>query len=117
MDVPPFGVAFDRILRFNGRPEHRPFVLMGSDGLDGRSCFNAGFWLRSEGPVCAFPAHASRLISRCCTAMARSIDAIIEPIAWTVNEFILIHSWLGKTRYDVMGRWSLTALTDSAPTI
>jgi RNA 2',3'-cyclic 3'-phosphodiesterase len=31
----------------------------------------------------------------------------IEPIGWTVREFVLIDSLLGKTRYDVKGCWSL----------
>ncbi|EOH6075405.1 2'-5' RNA ligase family protein [Burkholderia cenocepacia] len=108
IDVPPFGVTFDQMLRFNGRPGHRPFVLTGSDGLDAlvmfqRSLVEAlrGTRLRISGT--SFTPHVTLLygdgkFSRC----------DLEPVTWTVNEFVLIHSWLGKTHYDVIGRWPLT---------
>ncbi|WP_244106519.1 2'-5' RNA ligase family protein [Burkholderia anthina] len=109
IDVPPFGVAFDRILRFNGQPARRPFVLTGSDGLDGLIMFQRrlldalrGARLHLSGT--RFTPHVTLLYGDG-TFNRRDI----EPIAWTVNEFILIHSWLGKTHYDVMGRWPLTA--------
>jgi 2'-5' RNA ligase len=28
----------------------------------------------------------------------------IEPISWTVNEFVLVHSLLGKGRYIPLGK-------------
>jgi 2'-5' RNA ligase len=31
----------------------------------------------------------------------------MEPITWTVRDFVLIHSWLGKTLYVEKGRWPL----------
>lgn len=31
----------------------------------------------------------------------------IEPIAWTVREFVLVHSLLGRTEHRILGRWSL----------
>ncbi|KWZ37079.1 hypothetical protein WS64_08755 [Burkholderia anthina] len=108
IDVPPFGVTFDQMLRFNGRPGHRPFVLTGSEGLDAlimfqRSLLDAlrGARLRISGT--RFMPHLTLLygdgkFGRC----------DLEPITWTVNEFMLIHSWLGKTHYDVIGRWPLT---------
>jgi 2'-5' RNA ligase len=33
----------------------------------------------------------------------------VEPIAWSVREFVLIHSVLGKTRHIHLGRWPLLA--------
>jgi hypothetical protein len=33
--------------------------------------------------------------------------APIEPIAWTVADFVLIHSELGKTAHHHIGRWPL----------
>ncbi|HDR9506831.1 ligase [Burkholderia cepacia] len=114
IDVPSFGVTFDQILSFNGRPGHRPLVLTGSDGLDELVRFQRllvdalrGARLRVSGA--RFTPHLTLLygdgrVTRCPT----------EPITWTVREFVLIHSWLGKTHYDVIGRWPLT---DSIPTI
>jgi len=31
----------------------------------------------------------------------------IQPIAWTVVDFVLIHSVLGKTVHNHLGRWAL----------
>lgn len=36
----------------------------------------------------------------------------IEPVAWPVTDFVLIHSHLGRPRHDVLGRWRLEAATD-----
>lgn len=32
----------------------------------------------------------------------------IAPVGWTARDFVLIHSHLGKTRHDLVGRWALT---------
>ena len=31
----------------------------------------------------------------------------IEPVSWTVRDFVLVHSQLGKTTHHHLGRWSL----------
>ncbi|MGH8283840.1 MAG: 2'-5' RNA ligase family protein [Gammaproteobacteria bacterium] len=31
----------------------------------------------------------------------------IEPIGWTVREFVLVHSLLGRTEHRVLERWPL----------
>ena len=36
-------------------------------------------------------------------------EALIAPIKWTVREFVLIKSFIGKGRYEVLGRWPLGA--------
>jgi len=33
--------------------------------------------------------------------------AAIEPMAWHVREFVLVHSLLGKTTHNHLGRWAL----------
>lgn len=35
------------------------------------------------------------------------MDEAIDPISWTVDEFMLIHSLLGQTRHVTVGRWAL----------
>lgn len=37
----------------------------------------------------------------------RSFTAAAPPVAWTARELVLIHSHLGRTRHDVLGRWPL----------
>jgi 2'-5' RNA ligase len=31
----------------------------------------------------------------------------IEPITWTVNEFVLVRSLVGQGRHEVLARWPL----------
>ncbi|WP_182911914.1 2'-5' RNA ligase family protein [Sphingomonas cavernae] len=31
----------------------------------------------------------------------------IDPIRWTADELVLVHSLVGRTRHDVLGRWRL----------
>ena len=38
------------------------------------------------------------------SAFARSID----PIVWQVDELVLVHSHVGQTRHDTIGRWDLS---------
>lgn len=107
IDVPPFGVTFDQICRFNGRPGDQPLVLTGSAGLSELTHFQQGLGdaLRGAGlrvSRARFTPHLTLLYGEC-----RFDPCEIGPLAWTVREFVLIHSWLGEGRYDVEGRWSL----------
>ncbi|KWO36957.1 2'-5' RNA ligase [Burkholderia sp. MSMB1459WGS] len=109
VDVPPFSVRFDKIISFNGRPGHQPLVLLGRAGLENLIDFrrqlrrvlkrDAGLSILPSG----FTPHVTLLYG------ARRPDEYrIEPITWTVFDFVLIDSWLGKSHYDVLGRWPLT---------
>jgi 2'-5' RNA ligase len=31
----------------------------------------------------------------------------IEPVSWTVREFVLVHSLRGQSKYIPLGRWPL----------
>ncbi len=107
LDLPPFAVTLDRISSFNGRPGHHPLVLTGSAGLDALIGFQQGLGdaLRGAGlrvSRARFTPPLTLLYDE-----SRFAPRAIEPINWTVREFVLIHSWLGKTHYDVKGRWPL----------
>ncbi|CAB3809903.1 RNA 2',3'-cyclic phosphodiesterase [Paraburkholderia caffeinitolerans] len=108
IDVPPFPVTFDRILSFNGQAEHWNWVLTGGDGLGQLIDFQQrlGSALRRAGlrvSGARFTPHLTLLYGE-----RRRGSWSIEPITWTVRELVLIHSWLGKTRYDIKGRWPLS---------
>jgi len=34
---------------------------------------------------------------------------VVETVAWTVREFVLVYSLLGRTRHVPLGRWPLLA--------
>jgi len=102
-----FGVWFDRTVSFRGRSGNRPFVLIGDDGLGRLQSFRRmlGAALTRRGlrrvANTHFTPHVTLLYD------ARSVDEHpIEPIFWTVTEFVLIHS---KKGHDYLARWSLQA--------
>jgi len=108
IDVPPLGVTFDRISSFNGQSGHWPLVLTGSAGLDALVDFRQklGDAIRATGlrvSRARFTPHLTLLYDE-----GKFNSREIEPITWTVRELVLIDSWLGKTRYDIKGRWPLT---------
>ena len=34
-------------------------------------------------------------------------DHAIEPVRWTVRDFVLVHSLRGQGQYNILGRWPL----------
>jgi 2'-5' RNA ligase len=108
IDGRSFRVTFDRCVSFNGRPGHCPLVVTGGAGLDALVAFRqrlrgalgeAGLRVSSA----RFTPHVTLLYGE-----RRLGQYPIEPISWIVSEFVLIHSWLGRTHYDVIGCWPLT---------
>jgi RNA 2',3'-cyclic 3'-phosphodiesterase len=101
----PFEVRFDRSVSFRGRAGNRPFVLVGDDGLNGLLSLRRtlGVALVSRGlrrlASKEFTPHITLLYGE------RNVEEHpIEPIRWTVNEFVLIHSMNGHVD---LGRWPL----------
>ncbi|KVD98959.1 2'-5' RNA ligase family protein [Burkholderia anthina] len=109
MDGPSFSVKFDRIISFNGRPGHQPLVLMGRVGLEHLIDFRRQLRraLKQEAGLSILPAGFTPHVTLLYGA-PRPDEYRIEPITWTVFDFVLIDSWLGKSHYDVLGRWPLT---------
>jgi 2'-5' RNA ligase len=103
--APPFEILFDRYASFRGKPGSRPLVLMGDDGLDRLKSFR-----RTLGGAMArrglkhltkkdFTPHITLVYAE------RNVEEHpIEPICWTVNEFVLIHSMHGHVH---LARWPL----------
>ena len=103
--MPPFEVSFDRIASFRGRPGHHPFVLLGGDGLSRLKLLRQalGAQLARNGLKHLvkrdFNPHVTLLYGE------REVEEQpIEPIFWTVDAFVLIHSLHGHTH---LARWPL----------
>ena len=101
----PFQVWFDRTTSFRGRPDNHPFVLIGEQGLRGlqsfRQMFCAALTRRGMRRLANtnFTPHVTLLYD------ARDVDEYpIEPIGWTVKEFVLIRSLNG---HEHLVRWPL----------
>ncbi|SRR6266496_5022556 len=103
----PFEVSFDRTASFRGRPGNRPFVLIGESGLRRLESFRRmlGAELTRSGlrqvANTNFTPHVTLLYD------GRSVDEHpIQPIFWTVTQFVLIRSMKG---HDYLARWPLQA--------
>jgi 2'-5' RNA ligase len=101
----PFEVIFDRAVSFLGRP--RPLVLCSEDDIPELIAFQRGLGhaVQKVGLGRAkqqYVPHVTMLYDE------RAIeDHTIEPVRWTVRDFVLVHSLRGKSQYNILGRWSL----------
>ena len=101
----PFVVSFDRTASFRVRNGDRPFVLLGDEGLQGLTGFRQmlGAAMTRKGlrrrAAKDFTPHVTLLYDR------REVEEQpIEPISWTVRDFVLVHSMQGHVH---LARWPL----------
>ena len=106
--MPPFDVAFEHTESFSGRSGGLPFVLCGNDGVNKLKAFRQtlGVALAKAGlgdcVTSPFNPHVTLLYD------AQFLpEEAVDPVGWTVNEFVLVHSLLGQTRHIPLGRWPL----------
>lgn len=104
--TPPFEIAFTRSESFRNRTGIFPFVLTG-DKREWSGLHNAlADALKESGLGGAtkgdFEPHITLTYDP-----VRAKPAPIAPIKWTVRDFVLIHSELGKTTHHHLGRWTL----------
>ena len=99
----PFEVAFDRVTSFAGSDA---LVLRGGDGIDGIVMFHHALRvaMRKSGLSAGsqITPHITLLYER-----RRVEEQLIEPIRWTVRDFILVHSLHGRTMHIPLERWRL----------
>lgn len=102
----PFEVQFDRVGSFGGRAQQQPCVLRGDDGLQPLIRLQRSLLRRlAEQGITGdsrFTAHLTLLYSEEVLPWQR-----IAPVQWRVEDFVLIRSFLGQTRYQLEGRWPL----------
>ena len=106
VNSPAFEVAFGRAESFRTSTGLYPFVLT-SDKAPWRALYeklalelrNAGLGGATRGD---FQPHITLTYDK-----IRAKPFAIEPIVWTVRDFVLIHSALGKTSHAHLGRWPL----------
>jgi RNA 2',3'-cyclic 3'-phosphodiesterase len=109
--MPPFEVTFRAIKSFEEGPpigdrrRGRPLVLLGEgDALfDLHSALGGAMAKNGLRAEACFTPHMT--LSYDPKAIA---EQPIEPIRMTVNEFVLVHSEVWLTKYNVLDRWELT---------
>jgi len=103
-----FDVAFDRVSSFSGAPERRPHVLLGDEGVQALKAFRADLFTavirQGVKPLSRqdFNPHVTLSYGD-----RRLPERPIRPIAWRPDEFLLIHSEVGRSIYHTLGRWPL----------
>ena len=107
--MPRFAVAFDRAASFRGRPGNQPLVLRGDDGVIGltmlQDAVGSALEMAGLGPRAPhYTPHLTLLYGDRFVA-----DHPVEPVGWTVHEFVLVHSLLGRSRYLPLARFALGA--------
>jgi 2'-5' RNA ligase len=105
--TPPFDISFDCVKSL-GEADRRAVVLYGGGDGDaltefrrtlGEMLVTAGLL---RGAQSSFLPHVTLLYDE------KDVDfQAVEPIVWTVNDFVLIHSLQGQSRYIELGRWPL----------
>ncbi len=104
----PFEVAFNRAGSFSNRTGIYPLVLTGFRTAARWQALHAALAaaLKQAGLGAAtqseFKPHVTLLRDD-----TRLEPRAIEPISWTVRDFVLIHSLLGKTEHRHLGQWRL----------
>jgi 2'-5' RNA ligase len=97
----PFEVRFDRVMSFRNTRAKRPFVLR--DGGDNTAllrfhrCLENALHVQSP-----LNPHVTLLYDEKNVAEER-----VNPIRWTVDELVLVHSYVGEGRYEMLGKWGL----------
>jgi len=105
--IPPFEVQFSRVGSFENRSGNRPFVLLDHSERTILRQFreDLGSALKSSGFRCGktgFLPHVTLLYDQ------RSVaEEEVETVSWVVNEFVLVCSLVGETKYDFLERWKL----------
>ncbi|MEI9929262.1 MAG: 2'-5' RNA ligase family protein [Rhizomicrobium sp.] len=103
----PFNVAFPRAESFRNSTGVFPFVLTGNakewQALHtslAATLTKAGLGGATRGE---FKPHVTLVYDK-----VRVKPLKITPFSWTVQEFVLVHSVLGKTTHNHLGRWPLS---------
>lgn len=106
VNVPAFAVTFKRAQSFRNSTGVYPFVLTG-DKTEWRGLHealrvaltDAGLGGATRGD---FEPHITLTYDS-----VRVKPHAVEPVTWMVGDFVLIHSVLGKTTHNHLGRWPL----------
>ena len=106
----PFPTTFDRAESFSSQPRNRPFTLRGGAGVETLIAMRQALALEmakaglGREAKTGFVPHVTLLYDD------KAVDEVaVEPVNWTVDGFVLVHSHLGKTRHDHLRTWPLKA--------
>jgi 2'-5' RNA ligase len=105
--MPSFAVEFNSAVSFRGRRDNQPFVLHGDDGIIGLTMLQQSLGAAMEKAglgrsAVRYTPHVTLMYADRFVA-----EQAVGPVGWTVREFVLVHSLLGRSRYRPLGRFAL----------
>jgi 2'-5' RNA ligase len=106
--IPAFELCFDRVGSIARRPRNMPLVLSGDEGVIAAKAFQQALGKamaragESHDDAARYTPHLTLLYDDTHVA-----PRAIEPIGWTVHEFVLVRSLIGQGRHEVVARWPL----------
>jgi RNA 2',3'-cyclic 3'-phosphodiesterase len=111
--MPQFRIELNRTMSFGKKSDKqdRPFVLAGDDWT------TSGIVMLRQQIICALRLAGSRAIISVSFNPHMTLfwgrhnlgEQPIEELGWTAQEFVLIHSYRGLGKHEVLGRWPLRA--------
>jgi RNA 2',3'-cyclic 3'-phosphodiesterase len=109
--VPAFDMTFDRVMSFSGRPKNKPFVMRGNERNDGGLAALMAFQKTMYLAMCRAGLQGPRANAKFAPHVTLMYDdqgiaeQAVEPVRWTAQDFVLVHSLLGQTKHIHLGRW------------
>jgi len=109
LSMPAFDVEFDRALSFSGRPRNVPLVLAGGEGVAGVTALYDALGkellkaaVRTLGGGSGYTPHLTLLHGDRAITERR-----VSAVRWRVREFVLVRSFHGQGRHEVLQRFAL----------
>ena len=99
--IEPFQAQLNQLKSFSARPGRAAPLVLVNDRRHTGEAVEMGL---AEGKPPKFTPHVTTAYS-----MRRIPPQPVGPISWKVTELVLIHSFVGRTKYEELGRWSLGA--------
>ena len=102
----PFKIQFDFAESFPSKTGRRPLVLQQDQEDPNLKNLHhqllVALGLLPKGKTAKFTPHVTLLYDE-----SGVTKMPIDPILWTVSEIVLVHSFVGQSRYEFPGRWPL----------
>lgn len=110
VSFPQFDVVLDRTMSFRSSGAASPFVLVAEDEVVPAQALRLALMRSLEATGASPPLH--RRMTPHMTLLYDRTTWPIQPVApvwWTAREFVLIESWVGRTKHVVLDAWPLRA--------
>jgi RNA 2',3'-cyclic 3'-phosphodiesterase len=107
-----FTLTFDQALSFRQNAFEKPFVLCASEAIDLTPLRHFHRELGTQLAQMGVGAHVKESFTPHMTLLYDPLLVPrhrVDPVTWTVNDFVLIHSFVGLSRYEILKGWPLRA--------